>query len=137
MSDARFVFAHRLVVRFADCDMQGHVNHANYFTYLEQCRLSWWRSLGSGRGIAGTATSIVHAECDYEAPAYVHEELEIRLALERLGTSSVTLTYEITNVATGRRLARGRTVNVTVDPETQRPIPLPDATRALLVGDSV
>jgi acyl-CoA thioester hydrolase len=134
MSDARFVFSHRLVVRFADCDMQGHVNHATYFTYLEQCRLSWWRSLGAGRGIVGTATSIVHAECDYEAPAFVHEEIEIRLALERLGTSSVTLTYEIVNVASGQRLATGRTVNVTLDAETQRPIPVPESTRALLAG---
>lgn len=132
MSEPRFV--HRLVVRFADCDMQGHVNHAVYFTYLEQCRLSWWRSLGPGRGIVGTATSIVHAECDYEAPAYVHEELEIRLGLDRLGRTSVTLTYEIVNAASGQRLATGRTVNVTLDPETQRPIPIPDATRALMTG---
>ncbi len=137
MSDPRFLFAHRLVVRFHDCDMMGHVNHAVYFTYFEQCRLSWWRTLGPGPGIVGATTNIVHAACDYQAPAYVNDELEIRLALERIGRSSVALTYEIVNVATDQRLATGRTVNVTLDHETLRPIPVPDAARALMTGGPI
>jgi acyl-CoA thioesterase FadM len=32
------VYRHRLSVRFRDCDAMGHVNHAVYFTYFEQCR---------------------------------------------------------------------------------------------------
>jgi acyl-CoA thioester hydrolase len=131
MSDA-FQFSHRLIVRFRDCDAMGHVNHAVYFTYFEQCRFSWWRQLGSATGMPGATTVIVHAECDYRAPAHVHDELEIRLTLGAVGRSSVTLVYEIINVVTSRRLAEGRTVNVTVDATTGEPIPVPEATRALL-----
>ena len=40
MPDAPFL--HRLVVRFRDCDMMGHTNHAVYFTYMEQCRFALW-----------------------------------------------------------------------------------------------
>ena len=75
---------------------------------------------------------IVHAECDYRAPALAHDQLEVRLNLAGIGRSSVTLTYEIVNAATGVRLAEGRTVNVTLDPDTRQPIPVPSATRTVL-----
>jgi YbgC/YbaW family acyl-CoA thioester hydrolase len=109
MSDNSFPFRHRLVVRFSDCDPMGHANHAIYFTYFEQCRLTWWRHLGSTSGLPGAATVIVHAACDYRAPAHVHDELEVRLTLGAIGRTSVTLMYEIVNVATGLRLAEGQT----------------------------
>src|SRR5262249_14776218 len=115
-------------------DQMGHVNHAVYFTYFEQCRLTWWRSLGPGPGIAGVPTNIVHAECDYRSPAFVHDELEVRTLLKGIGRSSVTLGYQIVNVRTGQLLAEGTTVNVALDLETRQTIPVPDATRALLTG---
>jgi acyl-CoA thioester hydrolase len=131
MSD-RFPFRHRLVVRFSDCDPMGHANHAAYFTYFEQCRLTWWRHLGSTTGLPGASTAIVHAECDYRAQAFAHDELEVRLTLGGIGRTSITLNYEIVSAANGARLAEGRTVNVTLDPSTKQPIPVPEATRALL-----
>jgi acyl-CoA thioester hydrolase len=132
MSDDGFPFRHQLVVRFSDCDPMGHANHASYFTYFEQCRLTWWRHLGSTTGLPGASTVIVHAECDYRAPALAHDQLEVRLNLGAIGRSSVTLIYEIVNATTGVRLAEGRTVNVTLDPATRQLIPVPEQTRALL-----
>jgi acyl-CoA thioester hydrolase len=127
-------FRHRLVVRFRDCDPMGHVNHAVYFTYMEQCRFAWWRHLGGGIGLPGASTIIVHAECDYRAPAHVHDELEVSLRLERLGQSSIALRYVLVNATTGEPVAEGRTVNVTVDKATGRSTPIPGETRARLEG---
>ena len=110
----------------------GHANHAAYFTYFEQCRLTWWRHLGSATGPPGASAVIVHAECDYRAPALAHDPLEVRLNLGGIGRSSVTLTYEIANATTGVLLAEGRTVSVTLDPSTRRQIPVPETTRRLL-----
>lgn len=132
MSDDGFAYRHRLVARFSDCDAMGHVNHAVFFTYFEQCRFTWWRHLGSPTGMPGVTTVIVHAECDYRASAYVHDELEVRLKLDAIGRSSVTLVYEVVNVATGERLAEGKTVNVTLDSTTHAPMAVPMETRALL-----
>lgn len=133
MSDAP-AFTYRLAVRFSDCDLLGHVNNAVYFTYFEQTRLAWWRSLGGTIGFPGASTVIVHAECDYRAPAFVHEELDVHLTLLSIGRTSVAIGYEVVNVATGQRLAEGKTVNVTVSPDTRNAIPVPDASRALLLG---
>ena len=132
MSDESFPFRHRLAVRFRDCDPMGHANHAAYFTYFEQCRLMWWRHLGSTSGPPGASAVIVHAECDYRAPALAHDQLEVRLNLGGIGRSSVTLTYEIVNVTTGARLAEGRTVSVTLDAATRQQIPVPEMTRQAL-----
>ena len=119
-------------MRFSDCDPMGHANHAAYFTYFEQCRLTWWRHLGSSSGPPGASAVIVHAECDYRAPALAHDQLEVRLTLGGIGRSSVTLTYEIVNATTGVRLADGKTISVTLDPESGERIPVPDRTRMLL-----
>ena len=132
MSDGSFPFRHQLVVRFSDCDPMGHANHAAYFTYFEQCRLTWWRHLGSTTGPPGASAVIVHAECDYRAPALADDQLEVRLTLGAIGHSSVTLNYEIVNATTAVRLAEGKTISVTLDALTGQRIPVPDVTRMLL-----
>jgi acyl-CoA thioester hydrolase len=110
----------------------GHANHAVYFTYMEQCRFALWRHLGGGNGLPGASTIVVHAECDYRAPAFIHDELEIRLRIGDIGRSSFTFLYEIVNAATGRCVAEGKTVNVTFDYASGRSMPIPEPTRALL-----
>jgi acyl-CoA thioester hydrolase len=127
-----FPFRHRLSVRFRDCDAMGHVNHAVYFTYFEQCRFALWRELGGQVGLPGAATVMVHAECDYRAPAFVHDEPEVRLRVAEIGTSSFTIVYAIVNPSTGRPIADGKTVNVTYDEAAARATPIPEKTRALL-----
>ena len=77
---------------------------------------------------------LVRAECNYRAPALLAEELEIRLAVTAIGTSSVSMDYEIENVANGRLLADGKTVVVAFDYETQKPVPVPPDTRARLLA---
>ena len=133
MPDSRgFAFRHRLSVRFRDCDAMGHVNHAVYFTYFEECRFALWRELGGESRLPGATTVMVHAECDYRAPAFVHDELEVALRVEAIGTSSFTLVYAIVNTSTGRSVAEGRTVSATYDERAARSMAIPEMTRALL-----
>src|SRR5262245_3725924 len=124
-------YTHRLSVRFRDCDAMGHVNHAVYFTYLEQCRLTFWREL-TGAPTPHTRVTLARAECDYRAPARFGDELEIRMAVSAIGRTSFTLAYEIVNAASGAKIADGRTVMVSYDYAAAKPQPLPDATRELL-----
>jgi acyl-CoA thioester hydrolase len=127
-----YVFRHRLSVRFRDCDGMGHVNHAVYFTYLEQCRLTFWRQL-TGAPSPHTRVIIARAECDYKAPAVFGDELEIGLNVVAIGRSSFTLSYDIVHAETGRAMASGKTVMVSYDYEAGKPTPLPSSTRQLLV----
>lgn len=132
MFDDGFWFRYRLDVRFRDCDAMGHVNHAVFFTYFEQCRFALWRRMGGPSGLPGSGTILAHAECDYRAPAFVNDPLEVGLRIGDLGRSSFAFHYQVVNLASGRRLADGKTVNVTYDYATASTIPIPDLTRQLL-----
>src|SRR6185295_6207688 len=111
-----WVYRHRLEVRFRDCDAMGHVNHAVYFTYLEQCRLTYWREL-TGSSSPRTRVIIARAECNYRAPAHFGDELEVAMTVGEIGRSSFTLEYEIVNAASGQKVADGKTVMVSYDYE--------------------
>jgi acyl-CoA thioester hydrolase len=131
MSNDRFAFRHQLEVRFRDCDSMGHVNNAVYFTYLEQCRLSFWRQL-TGEASPLSRVIVARAECDYRSPAVFGDQIEVGLNVGEIGRSSFALVYQITHVASGRRLADGKTVMVTYDYGAGASVPIPPATRALL-----
>jgi acyl-CoA thioester hydrolase len=124
-------YRHRLSVRFRDCDAMGHVNHAVYFTYLEQCRLMYWREL-TGTSSPHTRVIIARAECDYRSPAHFGDELEVRLDIDEIGRSSFTLVYAIVKAGGDQLVASGKTVMVSYDYEKGAPVPLPDTTRDLL-----
>jgi acyl-CoA thioester hydrolase len=127
-----FAFSHHVEVRFRDCDPMGHVNHAVYFTYLEQCRFAFWHHVTGAPAGPGARIILVRAECDYRAPAFFGEQLEVRVKVSDIGRSSFTLVYEIVNVATGERLADAKTVLVGYDYSAARSMPLSDETRAVL-----
>src|SRR6185312_15860445 len=101
-----FAYRHRLSVRFRDCDAMGHVNHAVYFTYLEQCRLTFWREL-TGLASPHTRVILARAECDYRAPAHFGDELEVRLNVGEIGRSSFTLKYQIVQATSEALVALG------------------------------
>jgi len=126
-----FAYRHRLSVRFRDCDAMGHVNHAVYLTYFEQCRLTFWREV-TGTASPLTRVIIARAECDYRAPAHFGDELEVRLNIGEIGRSSFTLVYAIVQAGTDRLVANGKTVMVSYDYAAGTSVPLPAEARTLL-----
>ena len=126
-----YAYRHRVSVRFRDCDALCHVNHAVYFTYFEQCRLTCWRDL-TGVPSPHVRVIIARAECDYRAPAHFGDELEVRLEVGEIGRSSFTLKYEIVHTGGGAIVAVGSTVMVSYDYADGKSVPLPGAARELL-----
>lgn len=131
------VFSHRLQVRFRDCDAMGHVNNAVYLTYLEETRFAYWRAVwGAEMGSPRTpAVILARAEIDYRRAATFGEVLEIRLAHEKIGRTSITSSYEIVTTS-GDLVANARTVLVSYDYARSEPVPISDDVRARLLGQS-
>ena len=128
-------FTHRLTVRFADCDPMGHVNNAVYLTYLEETRFAHWRAAW-GFGTSDPAPDIpgvilARVEIDYRAQARSGDVLEIRMRVASLGRSSFTYEYELVD-SRGTLVATAKSVMVMFDYATQKPVPIPDAVRAML-----
>lgn len=132
----------RLVVRFSDCDPLGHANNATYSTYLEQARIVLWRrqagfelrSAAQAGGRRGEGFILARTEIDFRSQAHDGDELEVRLGLTSFGRTSATYAYEIVHVSSGRLVASAKTVQVWYDYDAQRPVPLTEATKALLVA---
>jgi len=133
------LIAHRLSVRFRDCDPLGHVNNAVYLTYLEQARFNLWRSqlgyipnmatVGERRGLGFI---LARAECDFKAQARYGDELEVRLALDEIGQKSFAYVYEIVDVSTRRVVASARTVQVRFDYDDGRSVAIDEALKEQL-----
>ncbi|PCR89549.1 acyl-CoA thioesterase [Natrinema ejinorense] len=111
-------------VRFRDLDPMNHVNHAVYASYLEAGRTAYLRDVA---GLAEEEISfvIVSLEISYERPITKGDDPTVALSVTRLGDSSCTMDYEVR--VDGDVAATAETTIVHIDPETERPSPIPDA----------
>ena len=127
------MFTHHLDVRFRDCDAMGHVNNAVYLTYLEEARFAHWRSLDNDPAVPGVI--LARIEVDYRRPANHGDRLEIRIDLERVGTTSLTYTYVIKDQR-GELIAEARSVLVSFDYAQGKPVPVTDEVRRKILASA-
>jgi acyl-CoA thioester hydrolase len=126
-------FVHPLRVRYAECDMQGHVFNGHYLTWFDQAHTELVREVyGSYRRLveAGVELVVAEARVRYRAAARFDDELEIEVALEEPTTSSLTSRFTV------RRddavLTEGTLRHVCVDATTFEKTPLPGDLRVAL-----
>src|SRR4051795_9533893 len=89
-------FVHRLRVRYVECDMQGHVFNAHYFTWFDVANTALWRAaLGSFARLTDAGLDIVVAEAGarFRSGAHFDEDIDIEVVLDPLTTSSMTSRY--------------------------------------------
>jgi acyl-CoA thioester hydrolase len=133
---ARHDFLHhqRVTTRWTDNDRYGHVNNAIYYQYFDSVINAYLIAEGQldihGGSVVGF---IVRSECDFLAPVTYPGEVDIGVAVVRLGNSSVTYETGLFKPDESRPCAVGRMVHVFVDTGTQRPVALPASIRSALV----
>jgi len=125
-------FTIEVPVRFRDLDGMGHVNNAVYFTYMEQARSEWYRSLMGITSVGEFDFILARAECDFKAPIGFGETVVIRATLTKIGDSSFRFTYELRSKDTNTLFATGESVQVCYDYKAGKPIPIPGPFRAKL-----
>ena len=115
-------FQSKQYVRWGDLDAFGHVNNATYLVYAQEARYAWSKMI---------EMVVARAEVDFIAPIYIGDfNLDIEIWVNKIGTSSFGVTYEMKN---GDELvAVVKTVQVTVSMETKKSRPLNDAERDFL-----
>lgn len=114
-------------VRFNDTDMLGHVNHASYFTYMEEARLAYLEELDMNFFDNKNITIIlVSATCDFISQGYFNDTLIVKTKVKKVGNSSFNLTSDIINKETNQSIAKGEVTVVCFDIENQKSTPLPE-----------
>lgn len=136
-------FAHRhlVEVRLADTDAMGHVNNANYLTYVEIARVAYYEQVTGNAlpiGVHGAEEGMILAEIrmTYRSPAFYGETLTVESRIERIGRTSFGMVHRITapesRYGPARLIAVSDSTLVSYDYTDECPIPVPDEWRAAM-----
>jgi acyl-CoA thioester hydrolase len=123
-------FRHFLRVRYGECDPQGVVFNANYFTYFDVALTELWReAVGPYTEMvaAGVDMVVAEARARYLAPARFDDELAIEVAVAQLGTTSMVTSIQVLNDST--LAVEGEMRHVFIDAGTSEKVEMPAAIR--------
>jgi acyl-CoA thioester hydrolase len=130
------LFSHRFRVRYAEIDPQAVVFNSRYLEYADILVSEFFRDRRAHGLPAGLEFHIRRAEVDYIRPIRSEELLEGRLAVERIGNSSMAMRIALHGVGEGGAdpgaddlRAEILLVQVHVDLATGRPLRIPDSLR--------
>ena len=122
-------------IKLHDTDAAGILFFAHQFSIVHDLYEKFLGSIGYGFKERFERRDffipIVHAEADFSQPLTVGDTIEVALSVGRVGRTSFTLEFRLTDLD-GAVVGTARTVHVTTDPATGRKIDLPESFRAKL-----
>ena len=123
-------FTHRVRVAFPDTDASGRIHFTAMLRYFESAEIEFLRALGyCYRDAPDIGFPRVRVECEYRSAVGFDDELNIEVAVKRVGTTSYTL--EFAALKDGVVAANGSIVVVCVG-RPGRAQALPEALRKAL-----
>ena len=128
-------FRHQLRVRFQECDPQGVVYFARYPEYYDLTITELWREALGGYQLmvdAGVDMVVAEQRIRYIAPARFDELIDVEMAIDKLGTTSMLSSYAITRDE--ELLVEGDFRHVFIEAATKAKAPIPHDVRAALAG---
>lgn len=127
--NTRFQHFTPVQVRFADIDAMGHVNNANFLTYIEIARIRYSNDvLGADIDFSRQGFILAKATIDFILPIELGDEVRVATRCSRIGNKSFDLEYEImlVNCKPHRIVAKAHTVLVGYDYHDKKSIRIPD-----------
>ncbi len=135
-------FTFRMPVRYGSID---YARIVYYPQFLHFCHLAMEEMFAAVVGVSypdaiqeeGVGYPTVKSEVDFVKPVGYGEDLELSVAVERMGTSSVVFLYEGKRSSDGEVAFRVRNVQVAVDMAAWKSTPIPAHHRAAFETISV
>jgi YbgC/YbaW family acyl-CoA thioester hydrolase len=121
---------HYVTVRYNECDPTGFAFNANFFIWIQESVVPYWKGLGVdvvAMSMAKQTFMAVHLSCDYKRPVAFGDVIEIRPKVTRVTDSSIQIQYDVYN--RGKLSAVGRSIYVFMDTRTKNKLPLTDELR--------
>ncbi len=133
MPPAHLVVSLEVPVAWGEQDLFGHVNNIVYFRYFESVRMHFLERIGVLRSHKETGHGVILASttCDFKKPVTWPQRLTIRTGSARIGNTSFTMDYLITD-ETGEAVATGTSVQVMYDYNTGNKMRVTDEVRAAI-----
>ena len=114
----KFLFETEIVIRVADLNYGGHVGNDTILTLMQEARVLYYRSLGfqSEVSFEGSVGQIIaDSAIQYKAQSFLGDTLIIEIAVAEFTRYGFDMYYKITNKASGKEVARGKTGIVCFD----------------------
>jgi len=122
-----------LTTRWSDNDAYGHVNNAIFYQWFDSAVNAWLIEQGMLDIFRGDPIAlVVETRCRYFAPLAYPQDVEVGLAVAKLGRSSIHYRIGVFGAGEERVAAQGEFVHVVVDRMSRRPSEIPDAWREKL-----
>jgi len=119
--------------RWEDSDAYGHVNNVVYYSYFDTAVTAHLCESGvldyRNQPIYGI---VVETQCRYMKELTFPEVVDVGIRVTRLGRSSASYEVAIFKAGEDSPAAVGRFTHVYVNRGDHRPVPIPDAVRAVL-----
>ena len=133
----REAFARFLPVstRWSDNDAYGHINNAAYYFFFDTAVNALLIEAGLLDPISsGVIGLVVETNCIYFSSLAFPDAIDIGVAVEELGRSSVRYIVAAFKAGAPLAAAQGRFTHVYVDRATRRPTPIPGGHRRFMEG---
>lgn len=116
-------------VYWEDTDAGGVVYHARYLHFFERARSDWLRALGYAQSMVrdrlGRLFAVSRMNIDFRQPARIDDELEVSVAIQALGSASVSF-EQIMRRGDGMPLATATVRVACLDAAEFRPARIPE-----------
>jgi len=123
----------RIATRWSDNDAYGHVNNTIFYQWFDSAVNQWLIGQGLLEIAAGDPIGVVaETGCRFFAALAFPGDVDIGIAVEALGSSSVTYRIGIFAAGSEQAAAQGHFTHVCVNRASRRPVSLPAAWRAAL-----
>lgn len=134
---ADFSVWRRMTTRWADDDVYGHMNNATYYELFDTAvNAHLIETTGTDIRRLPAVGLVAETSCRYFREIGFPEPVDVGLAVERVGTSSVIYRIGLFQGPGDAAAAEGRFVHVYVDaaggPGNRPVVPVPDAIRSAL-----
>jgi acyl-CoA thioester hydrolase len=116
-------------VTWGDMDANGHVNNVEYFRYMENARVEYYRRIEKFEFERETGITLVlkSTNCKYISPLAYPGRIAIGASVRELTNGQIIMTYIIKNILQNRVAALGDATIVAVNENDNTKVPIPDA----------
>ncbi|WP_180088142.1 thioesterase family protein [Acinetobacter sp. YH12219] len=127
----RFLFP--IQTRWADNDMYGHVNNVTYYSYFDTAANALLiQHAGFDLRKTPIIGLVVDSACSFLQELSYPEIIEVGVAIEKIGNSSLRYDLAIFKQGQNEAAAQGHFVHVFVDRQTRKSTSIPDEMRDAL-----
>lgn len=129
----KLLFTYSISIRWQDMDAFNHVNHANYFIYLQECRVEWLKSHNIFMDPTTRGPIIREIKCKYLRPISYPAQISVELYFSHRSGRKIIFEQKIRDSNNQEQLYATAVVEIVwINFITGRSIPEPEEYRHIL-----